>query len=223
MRSTITLQAVLVMASLAAGGLAHANLLTNGSFELGTFIPDPNDTQTFTAGATTMTGWTTVGNFVSRIGATNPFLLSAQDGSFFLDLTGYHTGTPFGGVTQTVATTPGQQYELSFYLGSYTARWGGPPVSILASAGGTSQTFTDSASTRSSTWTRETLAFTATGSSTLITLTGAAGVQYIGLDNVSLNPVPEPSTWVMLLIGVAGLCVVSYRGRRNGSTRFSAC
>src|SRR5262249_11121625 len=144
----------------------------------------------------------------------NPFGLSAQDGSFFLDLTGYHTGAPFGGVTQAVATTAGQQYELSFYLGSYTARWGGPPVSILASAGGTSQTFSDNSTSSSSTWTLETLAFTATGSSTVITLTGAAGVEDIGLDNVNLDAVPEPSTWAMMLIGVAGLGLVSYRGTR---------
>src|SRR5215813_12902360 len=197
------------MTLLAAGRLAHANLLTNGSFELGTFTNQGNDTETFTAGATTMTGWTTVGNFVSWIGATNPFLLSAQDRSFFLDLTGYHTGGPFGGVKQTVATTPGQEYALSFYLGSYTARWGGPPVSILASAGGTNETFTDNTITKSSTWTREALTFTATGSTTVITLTGATGDEYIGLDNIDLSPVPEPSTWALRLFGVAGLGFVS--------------
>lgn len=216
---SVGLRAVLATALLGAATCAHADLLSNGSFELGTFTNQGNDTQTFTAGATTMTGWTTTGNFVSWIGPTNPFGLTAQDGSFFLDLTGYQTGAPFGGVTQTIATTAGQPYALSFYLGSDTARWGGPPVSILASAGGTSETFTNSSRTGSSTWTLETLDFTAAGSSTVITLTGAAGVQYIGLDNVGVvcanangcagggTAVPEPATLALFVLGLAGLGV----------------
>jgi len=222
-KSKITLQALLATAALGAGASAHANLLTNGSFELGTFTNQGNVTQTFTAGATTMTGWTTVGNFVSWIGAANPFGLSAQNGSFFLDLTGYQAGAPFGGVRQSVATTAGQQYVLSFYLGSRTDIWGGPPVSIVGSAGGTTQIFTDSAPHNSSTWTLENLVFTAgPGNSTVITLTGAAGVNYIGLDNVDVEcanangcagstSVPEPATLSLLGLGMAGLGIARRR------------
>ena len=45
--------------------------------------------------------------------------------------------------------------------------------------------------------------------STTVTLTGAAGVNYIGLDNVSLDPaggggsVPEPESYVLTAIGIA--------------------
>ena len=133
---------------------AHANLLTNGSFELGTLINDGNHAQTFSAGPTNITGWAAVGpGQVTWIDAGNPFSLTAQDGDRFLDLTAYHTGPPFGGVTQSIATSPGQEYELSFYLGSYTQRWGGPPVSIVASAGGTSHTFSVTTTSTTSTWT----------------------------------------------------------------------
>lgn len=198
---------------------ANANLLTNGSFELGTFVNDGNLTDSFNAGATTITGWSAVGRQVSWIDVGNPWSLSAQDGNRFLDLTGYNPGAPFGGVTQSVATTVGQQYSLSFYLGSYTALWGGPPISILAAAGGTSQTFTNAAATTTSTWTPFSLLFTATSATTAVTLTGAAGVNYIGLDNVSVDPagpagaVPEPSAFGLLALGFGVLPLIARRLR----------
>lgn len=199
---------------------ANADLITNGSFELGTFVNDGNETMTFSTGTTAITGWTAVGRQFSWITTPNPWGLSAQDGTFFLDLTAYNTGAPFGGVTQSVATTIGEQYELSFFLGSYTQRWGGPPVSILASAGGTSQTFTVSTASTASTWTPFSLLFTATSTSTAITLTGAAGVAYIGLDNVSVNPagtspVPEPGPLASIATGVALLGLILRKVRIN--------
>jgi len=222
----------------AASAFADTNLLTNGSFELGTFTNQGNDTETFTAGSTVMTGWTTVGNFVSWIGPTNPFILSAQDGSHFLDLTGYQTGAPFGGVTQTIATTPGRQYDLSFYLGSYTAVWGGPPVSITAVAGGTTGLFTNGSATDSSTWTLENLAFTATGSSTAVELIGQAGSRYIGLDNVGVQcvstggcaatggggggggtAVPEPAVLGLMCLGLAAVGLGRRRQLRTAASR----
>jgi hypothetical protein len=201
-----------VFASAACAALvpinAQASLLTNGSFETGTFVNDGNETMTFPAGPSTITGWTVVGSHVSWIEGGNPWGLSAQDGDRFLDLTGYTAGAPFGGVTQTVPTSAGQAYDLTFYLGSYTRRWGGPPVSILATAGGASQTFTVTSTSTASTWTPFTFHFTAPSASTAVTLMGSAGVNDIGLDNVSLDPVgsaaiPEPETYVLTALGVA--------------------
>jgi len=195
---------------------ASANLLTNGSFESGTLVNDGNATQTFNAGPTAITGWSAIGRRVSWIEAGNPFGIMAQDGSRFLDLTAYNPGAPFGGVTQTIGTTIGDQYDLSFYLGSYTSVWGGPPVSILVSAGGTSQTFTDSAATTASTWVRFSMPFNATSTSTAISLTGAAGVNYIGLDNVDvelvgivpLSGAPEPGTYALIALGFGALALI---------------
>lgn len=194
---------------------AHANLLTNGSFELGTLVNDGNHAQTFSAGPTSIAGWAAVGRQVTWIDAGNPFLLTAQDGARFLDLTAYITGAPFGGVTQTIATTPGQEYELSFYLGSYTQRWGGPPVSILASAGSTNQPFAVTTSSTQSTWTPFSMLFTATSANTAITLSGAAGVQYIGLDNVAVNSVPEPDAYAMLAFGLALFGLIGLRRQKQ--------
>jgi len=194
---------------------AQADLVTNGSFETGAFVNDGNETMTFSAGPTTITGWTAVGRQVSWITTPNPWGLSAQNGTLFLDLTAYTTGAPFGGVTQNIATVAGQQYDLSFYLGSYTQRWGGPPVSILVSAAGASETFTVSTTSTASTWTPFSMLFTANSANSAITLTGAAGAAYIGLDSVSVNPagtptVPEPGSYALIAAGI-GLLALSRR------------
>jgi hypothetical protein len=155
--------------------------LTNGSFELGTPVNDANNTQTFNAGPTSITG-------VGRWGALSLSL-------------------PRLGISITVV--------LPRFL---TARWGGPPVSILASAGGTNQTFTDSAVTTSLTWVPFSMVFTATSASTAITLTGAAGVEYIGLDNVDVelagSGVPEPGTYGLTALGLSGLMFIARRRAR---------
>src|SRR5215470_919203 len=96
---------------------AHANMLTNGSFELGAFVNQGNATMVLNVGSTSITGWTVVTDQLAWIDTGNPFGLSAQDGNRFLDFTAYPAGAPFGGISQSLATIPGQQYELSFDLG----------------------------------------------------------------------------------------------------------
>ncbi len=163
------------------------NLLTDGSFEdTSDFAPPNNDTMELSVGSTAMAGWTVVGSEpLDWIGPTNPFGLAAENGSYLLDLTGYNSGTPFSGVSQTIATTAGDQYQLSFELGSSSN--GGLPDGITASAGGTSQTFTSTLSGTNN-WQLETLDFTAAGTATTISLVGASGDNYIGLDDVSVTP-----------------------------------
>ena len=134
---------------------AEASPILNGSFELGgTFVANGGQgTMILLAGSTTMTDWTVVGDGLAWIESPNPWSLSAQDGNRFLDLTILTAGAPFGGVTQTIATDVGSDYLLSFYLGSLTSIWDGPPVSILATAGSASQTCTDNTTSTVSTWT----------------------------------------------------------------------
>jgi uncharacterized membrane protein YuzA (DUF378 family) len=66
----------------------------------------------------------------------------------------------------------------------------------------------------------ETLNFTATNTSTLISLMGASGRSYVGLDNVdvvqtSVGAVPEPSTWAMMVLGFCGVGTMAYRRRKQ--------
>ncbi|MGH7017771.1 MAG: DUF642 domain-containing protein, partial [Caulobacteraceae bacterium] len=205
------------------GSAGAANLVTNGSFEsTTTFVDNSGDgAMELHTGASALTGWTITapGDDVAWIGPTNPWLLNASDGGYFLDLTGFEDHAPFGGVTQMIATIPGVHYLLNFDLGSSNIQ--GVPVSITASAGGVSEVFI-SALNGVNNWQPETLNFTASSDTTLISFQGEAGRTYIGLDNVSVTDppaaVPEPMTWALLLCGMGFLGAFARATRRAVAT-----
>jgi len=127
--------ASLLLALTAPTAAAAQNLLTNGSFELGTnpglFIDLPG-------GSTAITGWT-VGDF--HIDYVNSATWNASDGVRSVDLDGSVTAPPRNGsIFQSFATTAGQQYVVSFDL---SANSNGLPLVKQAevSAAGTVQVF----------------------------------------------------------------------------------
>jgi Protein of unknown function (DUF642) len=203
---------------------AHANQITNGSFEntTGTFVGDVNHTDELSSGSSAIPGWTTINGVPTAwIQNGNPWNISAANGSFFLDLTGYSDSVTYGGVAQSFATTPGTNYVVTFDLG-YGGNSGvfGGPVSVTATAGGFSGTFTSGSGTPNpAVWDLETFDFMATSSTTELSFIGlsTAGGDYIGLDNVDVevgtaSPVPELSTYGLLLTGIGFLgCVVRRR------------
>jgi hypothetical protein len=192
---------------------SFANLITNGSFESGNFVPDLNGTMSLSVGATDMTGWTVANASLAWIGPSNPFGLTASDGGYFLDLSGYHDNAPYAGVEQTlpIPTIIGDQYQLSLDLGTSTT-YDSAPVSILVNAGSASTTFTSTPSVPNG-WETFTFDFIATSSSTSISLAGqsSTSVKYIGLDNVNveavpIEPAPEPGTFALFAgLGLLGL------------------
>jgi hypothetical protein len=141
-------------------------------------------------------------------------------------LTGQANSQPFGGLEQTISTTPGVSYTLTFALGAATT-WNLDPMggsALTASATGTSllasELFTASTPATPNQWQTETLSFTADSLSTTIEFFGDStnvASRYIGLDDVSVSSsVPEASTWAMMLAGFASLGFVGYRRVARG-------
>ena len=181
---------------------AQADLLTNGSFETPTVAP--GTFSNFPTGSTAITGWTVFGPPVSVVSGTfdAPFF-PAQDGTQWLDLTGPTSGG--GGVQQTVATTPGQTYNLSFFVG--TGFGTTSTVGVLIN-GSLLTTRTNSTPGAVINWEQFTVPFTATSASTLIGFENLdpIGDDSNGLDNVSLNaasPVAVPEPGMLVLVGTA--------------------
>lgn len=224
---------IFVAGMLAAGCLAsaHANLLTNGSFDQGTFTGGsfgfPLAEQLF-PGSTTLPGWTVVSQELAWFKSGQAGIVT-QDGDYALDLTGFcdlglACGAPgaYGGVTQAVSTVIGATYRLSFQAGTYLFNASVP--SIVAIAGTTSQTFElPGTSPASGLWQALSMDFVATSDSTVISFSGSGGTvgpasptPYLGLDNaslelVSLPAVPEPGSWALMIAGLAGLGFVARR------------
>lgn len=234
LRSNLPLKivfAVVILSSLALP--ARANLITNGSFETPT-VPVGGFTN-FISGSTGITGWTVTGPEVSVVsGSYTSFGLSfpAEDGTQWLDLTGDNANA-VEGVEQTIATTSGVTYDLSYFVGNQVDP-GGPygttsTVDVLVNgsviekstnsmgAGGTTQV-----------WQQFMTSFVATSSSTTVEFLNGdpANDNTNGLDNVvvvpglTLTATPEPSTFTLFAIALCGFLglrkrMLSRRRERN--------
>ncbi len=101
-----------------AGAVATGNLIKNGSFEKP--VVGPSSYALFTTGQT-FNHWTVIGangnvGVVSGTFTQNGFSFPAEKGKQWLDLTGV-SNTPTG-VQQTVETTAGASYKLTFWVGN---------------------------------------------------------------------------------------------------------
>jgi hypothetical protein len=119
--------------------------------------------------------------------------LTAAQGSDFLDLTGSYDSPPYGAVFQTITTSIGQQYQVSFELGSdayWDAYYGGgtftAPVVAVSLNGVVAFSATNNFPDLSNYWQTWSFYFTATATNTTLMFTGAnsSRIAYIGLDNV---------------------------------------
>ena len=123
MKSVIKIAAAAAGAMAFAGQVQAANLVSNGSFEGGTFVGGSFGyvlaQQVLPADATTLPGWTTGSAELAwfRSGQANLVVL---DGNKALDLTGFNDSAGiYASVSQTIATIIGATYHVSFLGGNY--------------------------------------------------------------------------------------------------------
>ncbi|MGA2032382.1 MAG: DUF642 domain-containing protein [Thermoguttaceae bacterium] len=229
---TLGLLAVALFACAAAlcPGVIQAALIADGGFE--TPVLPSGAAQFFTPGQY-IGPWLVLGsgganvaliqtNYSEYNGVNNGLLqFNAQEGLNSLDLTGAGNTGPTSGVQQTIGTTLGQAYLVSFYVGRAAGNgyYATAATDDLSINGGPRVPFTNSNATPGhDNWQEFTYTFTATGPSTTITFYNDTpyGTNEAGLDNVNVTPVPEPASLVVWgLLGAGWVGVNVLRGRRG--------
>jgi choice-of-anchor C domain-containing protein len=196
---------------------ATADLIQNGSFEIGT---NPGSHTTLYEGSTAITGWTVIGSSVTIADESIDYIgttWQASDGSRSLDLNGYY-GT--GGVEQVISTTIGNTYVVTFDMAGNPDD--GPTIKtmdVLAIGTTTqSQSYSFDITGKSRTamgWLPMKFTFVADAESTTLqfmsTVTGQQNAWGPALDNVSVVPVPGA-----VLLGMLGLSVAGVKLRKRG-------
>lgn len=191
---------------------AEASLIVNGSFEQGPAI-GPSGAIVVpklsgpTIPATAITGWNVTVPEVDYI--QNGFVgLIAQDGTKLIDLTGGDDG--FATIQQTLSLQAGMTYQLDFWIGGSDQFFdfgdeGDPGVSVGITGLGP-MTFTGGQDSTND-WRLQSWMFEAVQEITTISFTGVKDnlCCYIGLDNVSLRKIPEPTSIALFGVGLAGV------------------
>ena len=205
---------------LSMGSGAHAaNLVTNGSFEADAFNSSGGGYSLGLVGAA-VTGW-----YIPASDGTYPWGLQnvnvysagpAAAGYQWLVLGEAGTGAQYT-IQQTLSgLTPSATYTLSFAIASELGCCAHAEVSFLSGSSTATQTF--NAPNSGSYWTRwdyNSMNFVASASSVTLqfkNVNPSSSDGYdLGLDDVSVSAVPEPSTWAMLGLGLAGLGLMRRR------------
>jgi len=206
-------------AALSAAALAFAaapvsaqNLLSTGSFEDPALAPGTTFTTIMNGG--TIGAWSVTAGSVDLIRS----YWAPADGFQSLDL----NGSSFGSIAQTVGTSNGGRYTLTFAMGGNTDSqadkvmrvwWGSQDLGVF--------TFAQAGNTRTNmNYRTVTLAGLIAGSaSTTLRFEGAGTTPFNGvaLDNVNITQdiVPEPSMLLLMATGMLGALGIVARRRRS--------
>lgn len=205
---------VLAAATVTAAPSMAANLIQNGGFDGGQAGLN-NGFSTPGVGVTFAGFWTVD---TANIDWISGYWQSSDADGYSVDLNG-NSGA--GAVKQTVATTIGDLYRLTFDLSKNTDGGTVPRDMFLEITGVAQQPYAFSTpNTRANMhWAAQSFDFIATSTSTTVLFRGSAsGGSFFGpaIDNVALNAVvPEPATWAMMIGGFFGLGATLRQRRRS--------
>ena len=230
-RANLILKALALIVGLGvAQNATAANLLVNGGFENPPQVSPNFATFNIPAGSTTITGWTIVQGNVDLTYAVDYGPLgntldpaSVQDVDLIGDTNG--SGGVFGGLSQSFATTAGQEYQLTFdyshnpgtasssgYAAQVTVADGNAPGNSIFS-GQVSQ------ANGTATWVAFSQDFTAISDLTLLSIIDTQGAFNAGiyLDDVDVEPVNPSATPLpgALPLFAGGLWFTAYLSRRR--------
>ena len=175
---------------------ANANLVNNGSFEVGNYTG--GGFQTLGANSSVITGWT-----ANNIDWINTYW-TAQAGTKSVDL----NATSIGSIEQSFGTTAGVQYLVEFYLSGNNA---GLPVTKSLQVTADATTYNDTFVTTGNSltnmgWVKKSFTFTADdASATLKFASTNSGSFGPAIDNVTVQAVPEPASMAVISIGLLAL------------------
>lgn len=196
-----------LLACIALPAAAADNLFVNGSFETPAL-----GYQLLPGGSTAITGWTTALSGVEHYSAGS----SAADGTMVVDLANYVYSN--GAIEQSIATTVGQAYVVSFFAGNTksSGRDGTGIVKVTIDGTGTLQFDTAVATGAAYAWAERSFTFTAADASTTIRFWNDQNsfTHFALIDGVgAVAAVPEPASVALWLAGLAA--TAAFRPRRG--------
>jgi Protein of unknown function (DUF642)/PEP-CTERM motif len=234
MKTTLIRYTLVTLAAVMLTSVAQAQLILNGSFESSGITGTITPSFVYYNANNQIANWTIYGGDINanpsftQVTIHNGDLLGdlvggtfsyAQDGTYYLDLSGQGTHAT---IYQDFATVPDTQYELSFYIGASSDH---PPAATInvkldGIASLLNNTLTPNAPTTHIDWSLQTFLFTADSSTTRLSFldVGPSGNgSYTDnntsfVDNIRVTAVPEPSTYGMFLgAGMLGLAFLRHR------------
>jgi hypothetical protein len=202
---------------------AAAVVLGNGSFEDGMFGAPLGGSQQVQPGDTSLSSWTVTGapiTWYQTGNNLNQVALTPHSGNFGINLAAGDGSVRF--VSQTINLLPFTEYQLSFWVGNYSANNGlAAPVSVNITDGTSntillSETAAAPITNESSTWVQFVYNFIADGTSNTITFGEVAnGPTYVGLDDVSITATPLPGALPLFVTGIGVIGLLGWRRKRR--------